>query len=227
MNTTIRRFGALLGAAGLLSATALFNTPATATAQPNPIADALPLDELGRPTPEVLDQARHFAEQPWLPDEFRSAILAAVAFFAGEGNGGPPLPEDAPHFTQFAWPTVAGNCIGGESDSVGSAIAVPGPAEIPVPGAEAGQTAFLFTGLGTAPAAEQQGGMHVHWININNLRTGITALDNHGINPDGPATLSGTADTGRGTVLAMVTGEVYTEDATCSYIPTGAIVEVR
>ena len=32
--------------------------------------------------------------------------------------------------------------------------------------------------------------------------SGTAALDNHGINPDGPATLSGTAATGRGRVVA-------------------------
>lgn len=218
MRNSIRRISATLGTAALL----LTGGAGTASAQ-----SSLPIDELGRPTQEVLDQARGFAEQPWMPEDFRSAILAAVLFFEGGGGGGPELPENAPPLTQFAWPTVAGDCIGGTSDAVGSAIAVPGPAEIPAPGAGPGQTAFLFTALGTAPAAADQGGMHVHWININTLKTGTTTLHNNGINPDGPATISGTADTGHGTVIAMAAGDVRTEDATCSFIPTGAIVEVR
>lgn len=220
MRNSLRSVTAALGAAALL----LFGGVSTASAQPQ---SSLTLDELGRPTPEALGHARDFANQPWMPDEFRSAILAAVAFFEGGGEGGPPLPEGGPHFTQFAWPTVAGDCIGGESDSVASAIAVPGPAEIPAPGAAEGETAFLFTALGTAPAAQQQGGMHVHWINIDTLQAGTTALEHNGINPEGPATVSGTARTGRGTVIAMATGDLHTEESTCSFIPTGAIVEVN
>ena len=110
---------------------------------------------------------------------------------------------------------------------MGSAIAVPGPAEIPAPGAAEGQTAFVFTALGTAPAAPEQGGMTVNWANINTLRTGATSLGNHGINPDGPATLSGTADTGHGTVVAVVSGTVHTEDGPCTFIPTAAIIDAR
>lgn len=219
MRNSIRRITATLATAALL----LVGGASTASAQ-----SSLPLDELGRPTQPVLDQARGFAEQPWLPEDFRNAILTAVGFFEGGDEGGPPLPDDAPQLTQFAWPTVAGDCIGGGGDSVGSAIAVPGPTEIPAPGAGPGQTAFLFTALGTAPAAEVQGGMYVHWININTLQTGATALENNGINQeDGPATISGTANTGHGTVLAMAVGDVRTEDATCSFLPTGALVEVR
>lgn len=187
-----------------------------------------PLDELGRPTPQTQAQVRDLANQPWLPADLRNAILSALAFTSGaNGDGGPELPEDAPTFTQFYWPTVSGSCIGGELDAVGSAIAVPGPAAIPAPGAAAGQTAFVFTALGTAPATAEQGGMNVTWFNLNTLRQGVTPLGNNGINPDGPATLSGTADTGRGTVVAIVSGDVRTEDATCNFIPTAAIIDAR
>lgn len=216
----IRRICTILGTATLLLMAGA--GPASA----NPLS-SLPVDNLGRPNTQVLQQARDFVNQPWVPAELRGPILAAVEFFEGGGEGGPELPQDAPPFTQFAWPSVAGDCIGGQTEAMGSAIAVPGPVEIPFPGAGAGETAFVFTALGTAPATPEQGGMFVHWININTLQTGAVELDNHGINPDGPATLSGTADTGHGTILAMATGDVHTEDATCSFVPTGAIVEVR
>ncbi|QGU04256.1 Rv1157c family protein [Corynebacterium comes] len=187
-----------------------------------------PLDQLGRPTPQTQVQVRDFANQPWVPVEMRNAILSALAFSAGDnGDGGPALPENAPTFTQFYWPTVAGSCIGGELDAVGTAIAVPGPAAIPAPGARAGQTAFVFTALGTAPALPEQGGMNVTWFNLNTLQNGVTPLGNYGINPDGPATLSGTADTGHGTVVALVSGDVRTEDATCNFLPTAAIIDAR
>ncbi|WP_460490817.1 Rv1157c family protein, partial [Corynebacterium nasicanis] len=93
--------------------------------------------------------------------------------------------------------------------------------------AAAGQTAFVFTALGTAPAAATQGGMHVNWVNINTLQHGAVPLGNHGINPEGPATLSGTADTGHGTVVAMVSGRVHTADGPCDFIPTAAIIDAR
>ncbi|MGP6173559.1 Rv1157c family protein [Corynebacterium sp. A21] len=217
----MRRISTILGTTLLLAGAGM------GTAAANPLSSSLPLDQLGRPNAQVLQQARDFVNQPWMPAELRGPILTAVAFFEGGGEGGPELPENAPNFTQFAWPTVAGDCIGGQADAVGSAIAVPGPVEIPFPGAGVGQTAFVFTALGTSPATPEQGGMFVHWININTLKTGTTALGNHGINPDGPATLSGTADTGHGTILAMATGDVHTEDAICSFVPTGALVEVR
>ena len=201
----------------------------TAPAAPRPaLSRPHPLDELGRPTPRTQEEIRSFANQPWMPADLRNALLSGLAFTAGiNGDGGPELPDNAPRFTQFYWPTVSGSCIGGELDAVGSAIAVPGPAEIPAPGAAEGQTAFVFTALGTAPAAPEQGGMTVNWANINTLRTGATSLGNHGINPDGPATLSGTADTGHGTVVAVVSGTVHTEDGPCTFIPTAAIIDAR
>ncbi len=225
MVNTLRRAAVALGAALLTCS----GTVAVAAAQPAPLPQSSsPLDELGRPTQQTLDQVQAFARQPWLPGEVSDAILSAAAFFAGvNGDGGPPLPDQAPTFTQFYWPTVSGDCMGEGLNSVGSGIAVPGPADIPAPGAEAGQTVFLFTALGTTPAATEQGGMRVQWFNVNTLQSGITPLVNNGINPDGPATLSGTADTGAGTVVAILSGDVRTQDTTCSFLPTAAIINAR
>lgn len=187
-----------------------------------------PLDELGRPTPQTQAQVRDFANQPWVPRDMRNAILSALAFYSGgSGESGVPMVDDGPYFKQFYWPTVSGKCIGGQGDSVGSAIAVPGPTKIPAPGARAGQTAFLFTALGTTPAAKQQGGMHVQWANLNTMKTGVTPLRNNGINPDGPATISGTASTGKGTIVAMVSGTIKTQAQPCNFVPTVAIFEVK
>lgn len=188
---------------------------------------ANPLDELGRPRPEILEQVREFARQPWIPPEVRDVLLSAVAYFAGEGSGGVTMPADAPPFKQFYWPTVAGNCIGGQLDSVGSALAVRGPAHIPAPGAAPGQTTFLFTAMGTAPAAPEQGGMQVRWANLATLAHGATPLGNHGINPEGPATVSGVADTGEGPVVAILDGTVHTGDGPCTFQPTAAFLPGR
>lgn len=204
-----------------------------ATAQPVPTLGQAPgssmfVDEIGRPTPLVQQNVRDFAEQPWVPESLANVLLSALAFTAGSNPGeGVPLPENSPTFTQFYWPTVSGDCIGGHSDAVGSALAVPGPAQIPAPGAGEGQTTFLFTALGTAPAAAEQGGMTVHWVNLNTFATGQTPLGNHGINPDGPATISGVADTGRGTIVAVLGGDIRTQEATCSFIPTTAVIDAR
>lgn len=218
------------GAVTALTAAALAATLATAPGAhaSSSGSSAGPLDELGRPTAQTQAQVRDLVHQPWVPAQVRDAVLTALAFTAGtNGEGGPALPADGPRFTQFHWPTVSGSCIGGELDAVGTAIAVPGPADIPVPGPDAGQTAFVFTALGTAPAAAEQGQMHVQWFNLSTLRHGSVPLDNHGINPDGPATLSGKADTGNGTVVAVVSGAVRTEESTCSFLPTAAIIDAR
>lgn len=230
-----RAFAAIVAA--LLAAVVALAAPAQASASslPNlPPPPELPqlsqdvwLDELGRPTQYTQDQVRFLADQPWVPDEASDLMLTALNFFAGDGDtGGPPLPEEAPTFTQFYWPTVSGDCIGDGLDSVGSAIAVPGPAEIPAPGAAPGQTAFLFTALGTAPAAGEQH-MTVRWLNVDTLTYGETQLADNGVNPDGPATLSGVGNTGHGRILAVLEGTVATEDNTCSFLPTAAVIEAR
>ena len=186
------------------------------------------LDSLGRPTPETVARVNAFADQPHVPQKVGNALRTAVQFYAGGDEiGGPPLPANAPRFTQFYWPTVSGNCIGEGLHSTASAIAVPGPAQSPAPGAKAGQTTFIFTALGTPAATKEQGGMKVYWINLANFRTGVTPLGNHGINPTGPATLSATADTGSGRVLAVADGSVRTVDKVCPFAPTAASIDVR
>ncbi|WP_286953336.1 MULTISPECIES: hypothetical protein [Corynebacterium] len=189
-----------------------------------------PLDELGRPNPETQERIRAFAAQPWIPLDARNAILSALAFSLGEGGAGqgPALVDGpGPEFRQFYWPTVSAKCIGGQSDAMGSAIAVPGPTQIPAPGAGEGESVFLFTALGTSPAAADQGGMHVRWFNIDTLQAGITPLFNNGINADGPTTVSGRAATGKGTVVGLLEGSVNTQDASCAFAPTAAFFEVK
>lgn len=188
-----------------------------------------PLDEYGRPTPQTAQRVRDFANQPWLPADARNAVLSALAFYTGEGGGKPGanLVEGGPGITQFYWPTVSGRCIGGQQDSVGSAIAVPGPTQIPAPGAGPDEAVFLFTALGTDSAAKEQGKMQVQWFNIDNFTSGSTPLFNNGINQDGPTTVSGRAHTGKGTVLALLSGTVNTQSSSCSFLPTAAIIEVK
>ncbi|MBI8988405.1 hypothetical protein JDV75_01305 [Corynebacterium sp. CCM 8863] len=242
---TSRRITRRIAAAttALLVSTATLGT-APATAAPvgsTPFGSSIPglpqlppppLDHLGRPAPHILQQLRDLAAQDFLPEKIRGMLLAAVSFFEGGGEPGAPIPEDAPVFAQFGWPTVAENCIGGESRATGTAIAVPGPADLPLPGVPAGHATFVFTALGTERVAEnQRDSMQVRWINISNLRTGVTPLTYTGINPDGPATVAGTADTGSGTIVALLDGGVTTTgddgDSTCRFLPTTGIFDVR
>lgn len=177
--------------------------PATASAQS--------LDELGRPTEPVLQAIENLAEQQWIPEDTRGTILRLVGFFRGTGEPGTPLPENGPVIAQFAYPTIMQNCIGGEQTAVGAATAVPGPADLPLPGIPAGQLGFIFTALGTEAVADHQiQPMTVDWINIHNGRHGSTPLTYNGINADGPATLNGVADTGPGHVLMVLQGGVTT-----------------
>lgn len=69
--------------------------------------------------------------------------------------------------------------------------------------------------------------MTVHWFNLSTLQGGAAPLGNHGINPDGPATISGVANTGRGRVIAMVSGTVGTGDGPCTFLPTTMYFEVK
>lgn len=185
-----------------------------------------PIDHLGRPAPHILQQMQDVAMQPFVTPQARNSLLAAVAFYRGEGKSGVSIPDGAPTINQFIWPTVSAQCIGGTQNATGTAIAVPGPAPLPLPGVKQGQTMFLFTALGTSAAAPEQHGMNVHWLNLNTKKFGTTALSNTGINPEGPATINGIADTGSGQILAWLDGGVTLTDATgapantCSFAPT-------
>lgn len=173
-----------------------------------------------------------FASNAAVPVGIRNAVLAAVAFYRGDGKSGVPLPEDAPIINQFIWPTVSANCIGGSMAATGTAIAIPGPASLPLPGTQTGQTSFVFTALGTTAAAEQHG-MNVSWLNLSTGTFGRTPLVAGGINPQGPATLSGIADTGQGKVVAWLDGGVTLADDhgaptnTCIFAPTATTFVVN
>ncbi|MFC9897890.1 hypothetical protein ACFVMC_29725 [Nocardia sp. NPDC127579] len=186
---------------------------------PAPIAD--------RGQAAILTQARVLLATPGIPAQVKATLEKAITFLDGSGGGGPDLPpSDGPRIAQFLYPTLGKGCVGPTSDSVGTALAVPGPAELPPPGPAAGQTGFVFTALGTKSAtAVQNTPMTVQWINLDNRRTGTQPLTNAaGINSDGPVTLSAIADTGPGRIAAVITGSLTRAsadgDRTCSFAPT-------
>lgn len=73
--------------------------------------------------------------------------------------------------------------------------------------------------------------MTVQWANLSNFTHGTTTLSNTGINPDGPSTISGVADTGRGIIVASMSGGLTTStengSANCNFIPTAVVFDVR
>ncbi|WP_280229698.1 hypothetical protein [Nocardia cyriacigeorgica] len=232
-----------------LAASVSFVVPASTTAAPRPAGPAVPpiaeyvsaevpaalaptiLAAIAAPAPTgtamLLTQARVLLATPGIPAQVRSTLERVITFLDGSGGGGPELPpSNGPRIAQFLYPTLGKSCIGAASDSVGTALAVPGPAELPPPGPKAGQTAFVLTALGTkAPAAVQAAPLTVRWVNLDNRRTGSHDLTTESaINPEGPATLSTVADTGSGRVAAVISGSLTTgvgaQVRTCTFAPT-------
>ncbi|MET8774551.1 hypothetical protein AB0H49_19340 [Nocardia sp. NPDC050713] len=199
---------------------ALAPTIVSAISAPAPIADG------GKAA--ILAQARALLATPGIPPQVKATLERVITFLDGSGGGGPELPpSDGPRISQFLYPTIGKGCIGPTSDSVGAALAVPGPAELPPPGPKAGQTGFVFTALGTkSPAAVQNPPLTVQWVNLDNRRSGVQPLTNESeLNADGPATLSALADTGSGRVAAVISGSLTTTTAdsgarTCTFAPT-------
>ncbi len=215
-----------------LAATAALTMAVPAALSPASAQPIGSLDSLGRPAPQVLDQIESVANAPGTPEQVSTVMKKVVSFFRGDGKPGVEVPENGPAFTQFGWPTIAGNCIGGKDKAVGTAMAVPGPAALPLPGVKEGEANFVFTAMGTGKVAQQQNTkMTVHWININTGKIGQTQLGFNGINPEGPATVNGPAATGKGTVLAVLEGGVSTDEgeagtANCNFLPTAAVIPV-
>ncbi|MFX0575769.1 hypothetical protein [Nocardia nepalensis] len=194
-------------------------------ADAKPVADAKPTAD--SPKSAILDQARALLATLNLPPQIKSTLERIITFLDGSGGGGPEVPQGGPVIAQFLYPTIGKGCIGPGADSVGTALAVPGPATLPPPGPQAGQTGFVFTALGTkGPTPDQNPPMTVQWLNLDTRQSGIQPLtDEAKINPDGPATLSAIVNTGSGRVVAVVSGSLTTkaEDAdprTCSFLPT-------
>ncbi|MEV4236052.1 MULTISPECIES: hypothetical protein [unclassified Nocardia] len=188
-------------------------------------ADAKPIADA--PKNAILDQVRALLNALNLPPQIKSTLERIITFLDGSGGGGPEVPQGGPAIAQFLYPTIGKGCIGPGADSIGTALAVPGPAELPPPGPQAGQTGFVFTALGTkSPTPEQNPPMTVQWLNLDTRQSGVQQLtDEAHINPDGPATLSAIVNTGSGRVVAVVGGSLTTkaDDAdprTCSFLPT-------
>jgi hypothetical protein len=120
------------------------------------------------------------------------------------------------------YPSISNGCLKDGGNVIATAISVAGPATIPAPGPAAGQMAYVFTAVGTpAPAAQQKLPLNVTWVNLTNGMSGSATLKpNPEINPQGPTTLTAIVDTGPGSIMSTIFGQVTTTEKQCTFMPT-------
>jgi hypothetical protein len=134
----------------------------------------------------------------------------------------PGFSPDAPPTQDFMYPSISSNCGADGGSVMAPVLSVAGPAKIPAPGPAAGQTAYVFTAIGTSgPADVQKLPLNVTWVNLTTGKSGSATLKPQpDINPQGPTTLTATADTGSGSIMSTVFGQVSTKDKQCQFMPT-------
>ncbi|HZU49921.1 MAG TPA: hypothetical protein VFA16_22100 [Mycobacterium sp.] len=134
----------------------------------------------------------------------------------------PGFGPDAPPTQDFMYPSIGSGCLADGSNSIATALSVAGPAKIPTPGPGPGQTAYVFTAIGTpGPAEEQKLPLNVTWVNLTTGKSGSATLKPRpDINPDGPTTLTVIADTGSGSIISTIFGQVTTKEKQCQFLPT-------
>jgi hypothetical protein len=126
--------------------------------------------------------------------------------------------SDAPPTQDFLYPSISNGCLQDGGNVLATAISVAGPAKIPAPGPAAGQTAYVFTAVGTpAAAAEQRLPLNITWVNLTTGKSGSATLQPRpDINPDGPTTLTAIVDTGSGSIISTIFGQVTTTESSAS-----------
>jgi hypothetical protein len=141
---------------------------------------------------------------------------------ATEAAANPQFGADAPPTQDFMYPSISNGCLKDGGNVLATAISVAGPAKIPAPGPGPGQTAYVFTAIGTpGPAAEQKLPLNVTWVNLTTGKSGSAALKPRpDINPEGPTTLSAIVDTGAGSIMSTIFGQVTTTEKQCQFLPT-------
>ncbi|CAJ1495157.1 hypothetical protein MU0083_001050 [[Mycobacterium] kokjensenii] len=181
--------------------------PAPAEALPDALPEAIPA------APEAIAAA---------PD----AAALAAADTAGPGGGAPGADAgfgpDAPPTQDFMYPSIGQNCLADGGNVIATALSVAGPAPIPTPGPKPGQTAYVFTAVGTpGPAETQKLPLNVTWVNLTTGKSGSATLQPRtDINPEGPTTLTAIVDTGSGSIMSTIFGQVTTKDHQCNFLPT-------
>lgn len=181
------------------------------------------------PAPEALPEAPAPGAAP-APDapppapapEGAAVVPAALAAPAPAPAAATPYDPAKPPTQDFMYPSISNGCLKDGGNVIATAISIAGPAKIPAPGPGAGQMAYVFTAVGTpAPAAEQKLPLNVTWVNLTTGKSGSATLKpNPAINPEGPTTLTAIVDTGSGSVMSTIFGQVTTLDKQCTFMPT-------
>ncbi|MGV0626828.1 Rv1157c family protein [Mycolicibacter minnesotensis] len=169
-------------------------------------ADGLPAAADAVPAPEAGIAA---------PGE--TAADADVALAANSAFG-----PDSPPTQDFMYPSIGQNCLADGGNVIATALSVAGPAPIPTPGPKPGQTAYVFTAVGTpGPAETQKLPLNVTWVNLTTGKSGSATLQPRtDINAEGPTTLTAIVDTGSGSIMSTIFGQVSTKDHQCNFLPT-------
>lgn len=151
-----------------------------------------------------------------------NSIAAPAPVPAPAPAAAPSFDPNSPPTQDFMYPSISNGCLKDGGNVIATALSVAGPAKIPAPGPGAGQTAYVFTAVGTpAPANEQKLPLNVTWVNITTGKSGSATLKpNPAINPEGPTTLTAIVDTGSGSIMSTIFGQVTTLDKQCTFMPT-------
>ncbi len=191
-----------------------------------PVEEAVPAPEAAPiPAPEAAAAAAPApapAPEVAVPVPAPAPAPDPAAAAPAAAPGGPEFGPDAPTTQDFLYPSISNGCLKDGGNVLATAISVAGPAKIPTPGPGPGQTAYVFTAIGTpGPAAEQKLPLNVTWVNLTTGKSGGATLQPRSdINPQGPTTLTAIADTGSGSIISTIFGQVSTTEKQCQFMPT-------
>ncbi len=167
------------------------------------------------------------AATPAAPGADISPVAASTpspggATSTGPNTAPPGYAPDTPPTQDFMYPSIGNGCLPDGGNALATAISVAGPANIPTPGPAAAQTAYVFTAVGTSgPAEVQKLPLNVTWVNLTTGKSGSATLKPRSdINPQGPTTLTAVVDTGSGSIMSTIFGQVTTTDKQCQFMPT-------
>ena len=174
------------------------------------------------PVPEVAPVVAPAPEAAPAPAPAPVPAPASAPDPAAAPAAAPAFGPDAPPTQDFLYPSISNGCLADGGNVLATAISVAGPARIPAPGPGPGQTAYVFTAVGTpAPAAEQKLPLNVTWVNLTTGKSGSAALKPRpDINPNGPTTLTAIVDTGSGSIMSTIFGQITTTEKQCQFMPT-------
>ena len=188
----------------------------------DPVHAAGPAPEAAAPAPAPANAVPVAATPPAPAAPAGPAPAAVPAPAPAPAAAAPGFSPDAPPTQDFMYPSISNNCGTDGGTVMAPVLSVAGPAKIPTPGPSAGQTAYVFTAVGTpGPADVQKLPLNVTWVNLTTGKSGSATLKPQpDINPQGPTTLTATVDTGSGSIMSTIFGQVSTKDKQCQFMPT-------